>query len=95
MFNDHGAGGYATGNLRIPRHLALYAVSGDGHSNQDLGNRKEVIAIPAIATWRRQQHRNVIAEKSAWVGRALGGWEMREGIGIQSPAGGIWKIRVP
>lgn len=41
-------------------------------SNQDLGNRKEVIAIPARATWGRQQHRNVIAEKSAWVGRALG-----------------------
>lgn len=64
-------------------------------SNQDLGNRKEVIAFPAVATWGRQQHRNVIAEKSGWVGRALGGWAMVEGIGVQSPAGGIWKIRVP
>lgn len=59
-------------------------------SNQDLGNRKEVIAIPARATWGRQQHRNVCLG-GAGPGRLGDG----EGIGIQSPAGGIWKIRVP
>lgn len=50
MSNDHGAGGYATGNLSAWGYMQYLGMD---TSNQDLGNRKEVIAIPAIATWGR------------------------------------------
>lgn len=93
ILSDYGCGTMLqepSGSLGAWRTYAVYP--GTDTSNQDFRTRKEVIAIPTIATWGRQQHSNVIARLCGLVGMAQGGWEIRAGVGMAVLNLGIQRV---